>query len=208
MKWTLTMKTQKYSWVLIMGALWETLAFIIHTLGTKDQQVIGYSIAWTLLFLLAPLWINAYAYMTFARMVQFWHPEQRVFLRARTIARWFVLADVVSFIIQAAGGVMASPGGDPEQIKRGLDIYTGGTALQQFFIFIFIGLMVVFQRRCSQADMSAGYSVVTMEASSTPVKKSWKPLLYALYGALLFITVSVSSPLSMPHSFPSGCLTA
>lgn len=85
---------------------------------------------------------------------------------------------------------MASPGGDPQQIKRGLDIYTGGTALQQLFIFVFIGLMVVFQRRCSQVDMSAGYSPVTVEEPSSAVKKSWKPLLYALYAALFFITVS------------------
>lgn len=170
-----------------MGALWETLAFIIHTLGTKDQQVIGYSIAWTLLFLLAPLWINAYAYMTFARMVQYWHPQQKVFLRARTIGMWFVLADIISFIIQAAGGVMASPGNDPEYIKRGLDIYTGGTALQQFFIFIFIGLMIVFQRQVSQL----GYSSVGEMGGVA--KKSFKPLLFALYGTLLFITVSLST---------------
>ncbi|KAM7212587.1 hypothetical protein V8F06_012046 [Rhypophila decipiens] len=135
------MYKKKYSWVIIMGSLWETIAFAIHCLGTKDQQVSAYSVAWTLLFLLAPLWINAYAYMTFARMVQYWHPEQKVFLKAKTIGMWFVLADIVSFIIQAAGGVMASPGNDPDYIKRGLDIYTGGTALQQFFIFIFIRIM-------------------------------------------------------------------
>ncbi|KAM7186224.1 RTA1 like domain containing protein, partial [Naviculisporaceae sp. PSN 640] len=179
---------KKYSWVIIMGALWETLAFIIHTLGTKDQQVVAYSIAWTLLFLLAPLWINAYAYMTFARMVQYWHPQQKVFLRARTIGMWFVLADIVSFIIQAAGGVMASPGGEPEQIKRGLDIYTGGTALQQFFIFIFIGLMIMFQRQVTKL----GYSSVGYASETGGVaKKSYKPLLFALYGTLLFITVRI-----------------
>ncbi|KAM7196697.1 RTA1 like domain containing protein [Rhypophila sp. PSN 637] len=179
---------KKYSWVIIMGSLWETIAFAIHCLGTKDQQVAAYSVAWTLLFLLAPLWINAYAYMTFARMVQYWHPEQKVFLKAKTIGMWFVLADIVSFIIQAAGGVMASPGNDPEYIKRGLDIYTGGTALQQFFIFIFIGLMIVFQRRVSQVG-NVGYTYAN-ETGGVP-KKSYRPLLFALYGTLLFITIRI-----------------
>lgn len=182
-----------------MGALWETLAFIIHTLGTKDQQVMGFSIAWTLLFLLAPLWINAYAYMTFARMVQYWHPQQKVFLKARTIGMWFVLADILSFIIQAVGGVMASPGSDPEYIKRGLNIYTGGTALQQLFIFIFIGLMIVFQRQASgQPPYSSVGGEYYSETSRGVPKKSFKPLLFALYGALLFITVSL---LLLPQCF-------
>ncbi|SPQ23522.1 188dcaef-3bc2-413c-a467-a8a255d564fa [Thermothielavioides terrestris] len=128
---------KRYAWVLIMGALWETIAFVIHSLGTKDQQQIGYATTWNILFLLAPLWINAFAYMTFARMVLFWHPEGKVAgFRAAVIARWFVLADILSFVVQAVGGIMASPGASANIIQIGLNIFMGGMGLQLLFILV------------------------------------------------------------------------
>lgn len=169
-------------WVLIMGALWETVAFILHSLGTRDQQQLGYVISWNLLFLLAPLWINAFAYMTFARMVHYWHPEGKVAgFRATAIAKWFVLADILSFIVQGVGGIMAGPDADARIIRIGLDIYLSGMGVQQFFIVVFVGLMVTFQVRCRRA---------LAENPAGDGKRSWKPLLYALYAVLVFITVS------------------
>ncbi len=165
-----------------MGALWETIAFVVHSLGTKDQQQIAYATVWTVLFLLAPLWINAFAYMTFARMVLYWHPEGKVAgLKAKSIAMWFVLADIISFIIQGVGGVMASPSSSPEIVKVGLNIYLSGMGLQQFFILLFVSLMIAFQRRCSQLSSAT---------LSYDGKRSWRPLLYSQYGVLVCITVS------------------
>ncbi len=173
-----------------MGGLWETLGFIIHSIGSRDQQQVAYATAWQILFLLAPLWINAFVYMTFARMVLYWHPEGKVAgFRAAVIARWFVIADVMSFIVQATGGIMASPTAGADIIRTGLNIYLGGTALQQFFIVVFLGLMIAFQRRCAQHERFDG-------------KRGWRPLLFALYGALGCITVSCLGPVfgSFSHS--------
>lgn len=165
-----------------MGALWETAAFILHSLGAKDQQQVAYATTWQILFLLAPLWINAFVYMTFARMVLYWHPEGKVAgLRAGVIARWFVLADILSFIVQGSGGLMANPEASAEILKIGMNIYLGGMGVQQFFIVLFLGLMIAFQRRCGRVSLDG--------------RRSWRPLLFALYGALVCITVS----------FPSVC---
>jgi len=174
---------KRYAWVLIMGGLWETIAFILHSLGSRDQQQIAYSTAWNVLFLLAPLWINAFAYMTFARMVYYWHPEGRVAgLRAPVIARCFVWADVISFIVQAAGGIMANPGSSADVIRIGLNIYLSGVGVQQFFILVFVGLMYAFQRRCNQArGASFGHDG----------KRSWRPLLFSQYGVLACISVRI-----------------
>ncbi|KAK1751948.1 RTA1 like protein-domain-containing protein [Echria macrotheca] len=178
-----TVFKKKYAWVVIMGALWETAAFAIHAVGTRDQQQIGLATAWSILFLLAPLWINAFVYMTFARMVNFWSRDAKVAgISARRISLFFVLADVLSFIVQAAGGIMASPGAAPETVKTGLNIYTGGTALQQLFIFIFLGLMIMFHRACS--PLRNGVSV-------HGGGRDWKPLLLALYGVLVCITIRI-----------------
>ncbi|KAK4118554.1 hypothetical protein N657DRAFT_694374 [Parathielavia appendiculata] len=174
---------KRYAWVLIMGALWETIGFIFHSLGAKDQQQMAYAIIWMDFFLLAPLWINAFVYMTFARMVLYWHPEGKIAgLRATAIAKWFVLADILTFIIQGVGGIMANPNSGTEIIKIGLNIYLGGMGAQQFFILIFYGLMYAFWRRCTRAEASSyGHNG----------KRSWRPLLYSQYGVLLCITVRI-----------------
>lgn len=164
-----------------MGALWETLAFIIHSLGAKDQQQLGYAMAWQILFLLAPLWINAFVFMAFARMVLYWHPEGKIVgLKAAVIARWFVLADILSFIVQGVGGVMASPDANATVVRIGLNIYLAGMGLQQLFIVLFLGLMAAFQKRCTRPGGADG-------------KPSWRPLLFGLYGVLVCITVSFGS---------------
>ncbi|KAK3906177.1 RTA1 like protein-domain-containing protein [Staphylotrichum tortipilum] len=171
---------KRYTWVLTMGALWETIAFAIHAAGSRDQQQIAYATVWNVLFLLAPLWINAFAYMTFARMVHFYLPRGKVAgLRAGGIARWFVLADVVSFVVQAVGGIMASPSSSAEIVKVGLDIYLGGMGLQQGCILVFVGLMYRFQRECGR------------EGVAGDGKRSWRSLLFALYGVLVCITIRI-----------------
>lgn len=199
-----------------MGAAWETLAFILHSLGAKDQQNLGYSTSWTLLFLLAPLWINGFVYMTFARMVLYWHPENRVAgLRSNIIAGFFVFADIFSFLIQAVGGVMATSDLHGKMGLVAVYVYMAGMGVQQFFILIFLVLMILFQRRCSREplyDADAEVPVIDNEAptdaeafndtntaanaetAAVVNKPSWRPLLYALYAVLVFITVSIPFP--------------
>ncbi|KAI9754743.1 MAG: hypothetical protein M1815_005442 [Lichina confinis] len=173
---------KRYCWVVIMGAAWETIAFILHARGSRDQQNIGYATAYQLLYLLAPLWINAFVYMTFARLVHYFLPEKAVWhMKAVGLAKWFVWADVISFVVQAVGGIMASPTASPEVIKAGINVYMGGMGLQQFFILCFVGLMVVFQRR-----------ITSLEQSGQAIReRPWRPALYALHAVLLCITVRI-----------------
>lgn len=46
---------KRYCWVIVMGALWECLAFALRTAGSRDQQSLGIVIGHSLLLLLAPL---------------------------------------------------------------------------------------------------------------------------------------------------------
>ena len=181
---------KRYCWVVIMGAAWETIAFILHARGSRDQQNIGYATAYQLLYLLAPLWINAFVYMTFARLVHYFLPEKAVWhMKAVGLAKWFVWADVISFVVQAVGGIMASPTASPEVIKAGINVYMGGMGLQQFFILCFVGLMVVFQRR-----------ITSLEQSGQAIReRPWRPALYALHAVLLCITVRTRSMI-LPRS--------
>jgi hypothetical protein len=61
-----------FCWVMIMGVAWELIAFVTRALGAHDQQNIGYATVSSIFFLLAPLWINAFVYMTVGRLPGIW----------------------------------------------------------------------------------------------------------------------------------------
>jgi len=165
-----------------MAALWETLAFITGALGAHDLQNIGYATAHSLLFLLAPIWINGFVYMTFARLAYYFVPEKKVIVPAKSLAVYFVTLDVTCFVIQAVGGLMASPGASPDIIKTGIDVYMAGIGFQEFFILCFVLMMIKFQRRALELERLGG---------SVHPERSWRQLLYTLYAVLVLITVGL-----------------
>jgi len=147
---------KKFTWVVITGVLFELTSFVCRTLGSRDQQNVGLATASQLLFLLAPLCeslleqtehraaltvtgINAFVYMTFGRLVHFFHPERRCAgLKASSIAKYFVWADIASFLVQAAGGSMLNPGNSADAQKIGLKVYMAGVGVQEGFIVRFL----------------------------------------------------------------------
>lgn len=206
---------KRYAWVLLMGATWETLAFILGALGAHHQQNLGFALAHQLLFLLAPLWINAFVYMTFARTVYFFLPDGKVggVFRAVGMSKWFVGADVVTFIVQAVGGVMVSPDASASVVQTGIHVYMGGLGLQEAFIVGFLVLMVLFHRKVIALERQDAWDG-QLQSSDTdacsaelavPKKRNWRGLLYALYAVLAFISVSPESICST--EFGSSWLT-
>lgn len=182
---------KRYAWVLIMGAAWETAAFITGALGAHDQQSAAYATAHTLLFLLAPLWVNGFVYMTFARMVYFFMPDKQIWIfRATGMSKRFVWADIATFFVQAIGAVMTTSHGAGNEVQIGLHVYTAGVALQEVFILLFLGLMIVFHRRALQLESPFARIENTDDVEEVFVpKRNWRGLLYALYAVLFLISV-------------------
>ncbi|KAF3764665.1 hypothetical protein M406DRAFT_222371, partial [Cryphonectria parasitica EP155] len=182
---------KRYAWVLIMAGLWETAAFVTGALGAHDQQSSGYALAHTLLFLLAPLWINGFVYMTFARMVYYFLPAKKIGpFRATGMSKWFVWADILTFLVQGVGGTMTSPGSSLAQ--TGLHIYMAGIALQELFILGFLSLMIMFHRQERQLESSsASIWLNGLENNADLPKRGWKGLLYALYAVLSLISLRI-----------------
>jgi hypothetical protein len=159
---------KRFTWVVIIGVLFELTSFVCRVLGSRDQQNEGLATASQLLFLLAPLckslvstapqgvrnWtalltvlgINAFIYMTFGRLVHYFHPDRHCAgLKAASIAKYFVWADVASFIVQAAGGMMLNPGSGADAQKIGLKIYMAGVGVQEGFIVSSLKLAIGFR---------------------------------------------------------------
>ena len=173
-----------FAWVIIMGGCWETAGYIFRTLAVENQLSEAFQSAQLLLILLAPLWINAFVYMTFGRMVHFYLQSDKVFfLKAKRITLIFVLFDISAFLVQAAGGSMISSS-EPVNIQRlGLHVYMGGIGLQLLYICVFLTLCVRFQ--LDVRDLEKSDQWIHLSDFASP--RSARHLLYVLYTVLLLI---------------------
>ena len=126
--------------------------------------------------------------MLLGRMIYYYIPNRSVFrVPATALTKIFVFFDVIAFLIQVTGGVMASsgPGASQSTINLGLHIYMGGIALQQFAILIFSSLAVRLHMHLIKLDREG-------QLWQAGKEKGWRKLMYTLYASLTFITVSFS----------------
>ncbi|CAA9964987.1 RTA1 domain-containing protein [Pyrenophora teres f. maculata] len=173
-----------FCWVIIMASLWETGAYVFRALGSKNQQSAGIATVAQILVLVAPIWVNAFAYMVFARIVHFYSPTRKVwYLSPSTLALIFVTLDIVSFVVQLIGGGMAGPGATPESQRKGLNLYMGGIGMQEGFIVLFTGLVIKFHRDQLQAERVGRLAADKIGG--------WRWVTWALYGCLLAITIRI-----------------
>jgi hypothetical protein len=124
--------------------------------------------------------------MVLGRMIHFFLPTHSVFsIPASTLAIVFVSLDFISFVVQLIGGGMAGPTSPEDQVMKGIHVYMGGIGLQQFFVFVFLGLAAKFHTEMLVLDrIGQG-------------KRGWKRLLFTLYTSLGFITVSILIPVRL-----------
>jgi len=85
-----------YSWVVAMGALWEMGCYIFRILSIDHPTNESWYMAWFLLILLAPLWINAYVYMALGRMLYNFIASARILrVKAWRFGLYFILLDIL-----------------------------------------------------------------------------------------------------------------
>jgi hypothetical protein len=172
-----------------MASAWESVAFILRALGSHNQQSQTYALASQLFFLLAPLWINAFVYMTAGRLIYFLHPEKKIWrVKAISLGKWFVWLDIFSFIVQGAGGTMLNPGNSASAMDAGKKIYMAGVGVQEAFILMFSALIVKFH-----VDVLALERQGLLRTGSANGRQGqmWKWVTYSLYAVLLLITMRV-----------------
>lgn len=85
---------KRFCWVLIMGNMWELIGMVTR-LSTIKVYLDAVDTTSFLFTLLAPLWINAFAYMTLGRLVYMAIPEKKLAgINAQKLGKYFVLADI------------------------------------------------------------------------------------------------------------------
>jgi len=193
---------KRFCWVVIMAATWETGGLVLRVFSVLNTTSPTFGTPSQLLILLAPIWINAFLYMLMSRFVYYFVPEKHVGgISAQRLSLCFVLLDILSFLMQAGGGVLIN-NDSPKVALMGIHIYMGGIGLQQFFIFCFIGLAVRFHYKMKRLGGAT----------------DWKRPLYVMYASLALITIRIVfrliefssgffSPITM-HEAPFYCLEA
>jgi RTA1 like protein len=177
-----------FSWVLIMGSFWECGGYVFRSLGVTAQKNEGWATTQSLLILLAPLWINAYVYMLLGRMVHFFLNKRKVYgIKAKHFTWIFVSLDVVSFLVQATGGLMANQQSAPDVEKNGVNIYMGGIGLQEFIILIFVSIAIRFQKKLAEQErhnLDAGEGISMTESRSPHQARKLLGIVYLVLGLI------------------------
>ncbi|KAG9235152.1 RTA1 domain protein [Amylocarpus encephaloides] len=171
---------KRFCWVVCMAAAWEFVGFATRVYATKDQLKDTTGSVASILVLLAPLWVNAFVYMVFGRLVYYFLPDQKIGgIRAVNMAKWFVWLDITAFLIQLTGGVLTTLDEDVKTIKLGLRLYTIGIGVQEGFVVLFLGLAIRFHWK-----MVKGHGRIDRG-------NGWAKLMYTVYGTLAMITVRI-----------------
>jgi len=124
--------------------------------------------------------------MIVSRLIHFLLPQERIFgVSPRWLAKIFVAADIVSFLVQAVGGSMLANTDGGETVITGQRIYMGGIGVQLLFVVVFGVVTVVFFRRIEQR-----IQLGTLARSTKWVR----PLVWVLISVILLIVVR-----QLPH---------
>ncbi len=171
-----TMK--KRSWFMIcfiVGGLFETIGYIGRILSHKDRLALSPYIMQTLLLLLGPALFAASIYMILGRLILLTGGERYSLVRRTWLTKIFVGGDVISFLMQGAGGGIMSSG--LSGMKTGEKIIIGGLAVQILFFGLFFVTAILFQLR--------GKEYLATLDRNIP----WKKHLFALYIVSVLILI-------------------
>lgn len=117
-------------------------------------------------------------------MIYFFVPAQKVYgVKGTSIAKIFVWLDVLSFLAQVGGGSMIDPTNSIKQQMLGIHIYMGGIGFQEFCMLLFLTIAIKFYLMMRVEERQGAF------LDGRP--KNWRMLLFALFAALVLITIRI-----------------
>ncbi|KAG9229966.1 RTA1 like protein-domain-containing protein [Amylocarpus encephaloides] len=169
-------KTWFYS-ALLVGAFMMTIGYIVRYMSARSPHNTGIYAIQFLLIMLAPSLYAATMYMLFGRLVIFVNNPSASIIRPQWVTKIFVTGDVISFVVQMAGGGMMS---SDNLASIGQTIMMIGLASQLAFFGFFLVIAITFRARMLKQYPGA--------IPSARGKESWYGLLaLLLLGAGLVI---------------------
>lgn len=185
-------KVDKWALVLPIGSSFEALGFWLRIALRTNQSSQPIYIVMYLFIVLSPAAFLAFNYILFGRFIaaleghkpsQVEKKSKYSFIPPKKVKAIFVTSDIITFLIQGAGGGLQTSQ-MINTIKIGNDIFLTGTALQTFSYVLFTLLTIVAHRRINAED-KAQYGLTNL--NETVVQ-----LIYLLYISSVGILVRSS----------------
>lgn len=125
---------------------------------------------------LGPAFFSAAIYICLGKIVVIYGEGISRF-RPRTYTRLFVSCDLLSLILQAVGGALASSAGDGDtsESDTGVNIMIAGLAFQVFSLLVFMVLASEFAYRVRKSPKSENDDFTSLRMSP-----KWKMFLYCM----------------------------
>ncbi|KAF8917121.1 RTA1 like protein-domain-containing protein [Mucidula mucida] len=152
---------------------WYFTAMLIGTLSMFSFFSLGPYILQSLLILLAPALFAASIYVVLGRVIVSLDAQRLSLIRVNWLTKFFVTGDVLSFLIQAAGGGLMAQSGSEDLGKTVVMI---GLAVQVVWFSSFVIVSTVFHLRMRR------YQVPSRQTR-------WTHLMYLLYIASALILI-------------------
>ncbi|KAJ6098470.1 hypothetical protein N7467_000005 [Penicillium canescens] len=164
----------------VIGGLFEIIGYIGRALSSKQSPdwTLGPYIVQTLCLLLAPALLAASIYMLLGRIILVLQAESHAILKKKWLTKIFVTGDVMSFLLQGAGGGIQSSG-SLNSMKTGERIIIVGLFVQIIFFGFFIVVAVLFDLKLRK------FPIPRCFAAEIP----WRKHLNILYATSLLILV-------------------
>ncbi|WYZ39391.1 hypothetical protein EsH8_III_001305 [Colletotrichum jinshuiense] len=164
----------------VLGGFCQWIGYIGRAVSSTESPnwTVKPYIVQTLLLLVAPALYAASIYMILGRIILLTDGEVHSVIRRKWLTKLFVFGDVMSFILQGAGGgIMAS--GTLEALEKGEHIVIGGLVVQIIFFSLFATTAAIFHKRLSRFPTRKVLQAVIQ----------WQTYLHVLYAASALILV-------------------
>ncbi|KAJ6191035.1 hypothetical protein N7519_001056 [Penicillium mononematosum] len=164
----------------VIGGLFEIVGYIGRAASSKQSPdwTLGPYIVQTLCLLLAPALLAASIYMLLGRIILVLQAESHAILKKKWLTKIFVTGDVLSFLLQGAGGGIQSSG-SLDGMKTGERIIIAGLFVQIIFFGFFIVVAVLFDLKLRKYRIPRCFSG----------EVQWRKHLNILYASSLLILI-------------------
>ncbi|RYO91205.1 hypothetical protein DL764_008311 [Monosporascus ibericus] len=162
-----------------LGGICEALGYGGRIISSTETPLwtMGPYVLQTILILIAAAMFAASIYMVLGRLVRLLEAEHLAFIPVRWTSKIFVTADVISILMQGAGGAMLAIAETPDAFKTGENIIIGGLFVQLAGFGVFIAVAGVFYARITKNPTRA----------ADTVDVPWRSFLWVMFGSTALI---------------------
>lgn len=165
----------------MLGGVCEVIGYIGRIMSSNEapNYEMGAYIIQTIFILVAAALLAASIYMVLGRLIRLIDGEHHSIIPVKWMSKIFVTTDIISIILQVAGGAMLAIAETVDEFKTGENVIIGGLFVQLVAFGVFIVVGGIFYRRMLQQPTAA----------SQTVNVPWQRYMWVLFGGSSMILI-------------------